>query len=358
MASTVSPPRRTLVASESLCAACNGPQCLDKTESPTSPKHLHLSSEHYDCNTSSISASSVDQDSETYHISTAADSTVTGDLPGNSRPDDGTTSNEVVLESYHSLDVDGATTDPASSNKDADQVVPAGMSYSPAELFSSIVQNHSNQLSVLETVAEGSSGSQSDSNNETNLKDEDNVHSRQTDGSQEVADISKSTEGGPGEKESHPSNVGKDGSTCEDDLVKNMNVPFPEEIDPLNHDGCNDEPNRTGLGKAQTGNSVGQLASSLQTLLPASSFSARRPRFSSRHAAPPMCPEGIQITQGPVPIMVGTSGPSPPGAPAIRPVKPRSISSDDMYLVAGPINTKRSGKKLKRHKSMLERGDK
>lgn len=332
MAHTASSPRRTVVAPENPCAVCDDNSQVEESESPASPRRVHLNSEHFD--TSSASTSSVNQNSDAYQLGAAADSII----GVSSRADEMTTSNEVVLESYHSI----AAVDAAIATKVVEEMVPNEL-LSPVDPYLSVVQTHSSELNVLETVVE-------DSNSDSNSENVHDTYRKETGLSVEVAGLNEFTEGDPAEKSDdvtvcgsgdegkvvHPSNGTESGSREKDSIhLLNTNEVYSGEVEELS-----DKANKAEL------NSVEQLASNLQFVL-TPSFQGQ-PATRRRKPSASMCPEGIQIIRGPVPVMVGTTGP----APVIRPVKPRSISPDDTCLVAGPINTKRSGKKLKRSKTI------
>ena len=380
-----------------------------------SPKHLALCREVSDCNASTISANSVDQDQDVHQLATED----LGDPPLiNGRLNNETTLDEVVTTAHPTFDAITGSVQPAA---ETEETLANGTLSSPVEPSSCAGQRLSfpDELNALETVVEvDSSRGPSNSNSETNLNNchhledtrsketaddqlsiketagdqlsnketaddqlsiketaddqlsiketaddqlsnketaDDQLSSKETADNQqrsisegdrwEEGDIrhSNSTEGGPGEE-------------------ANAHQMSTEEVEQVNQGegGISNEASRMKLDLGMTGNSVVKLASRLQTVLAPSSLrgqlTGRKSKFVSSRSK---CLDGIQISQGPVPIMVGATGTAPSlPPPIVRPVKPRSISPDDMDLIAGPINTKRSGKKLKRNKSMFERSEK
>lgn len=359
MASTVSPPRHVIIAPQSLCTTCkNQSRNEDESESPLSPKRLPLCREPSYCNASSISANSDDQDQSAHQLATED----LGVPSINGRPNSGTTLDEVVATAYRTFDVDANITDTVGTTTETEEALTDGKLPPPVELSSSAGQIFSSQLYALETVGEGDN-SRGLSNIETNLNDDS--HLEEGTGIKETGDRPSSiAEGGHWEEGDiyHSNDLGGGPGEEEDGNAQQVG---PDEVEQLNQDegGNSNEASRMDLDSSMTRSSVVKLASNLQTILAPTSLRdqllGRRSKFTSPRQAVSMCPDGIQISQGPVPIMAGATGPTPPVAPpVVRPVKPRTISPDDMDLIAGPINTKRSGKKLKRNKSMFERSDK
>lgn len=344
-----------------------------------------------------------------------------GNVHLNGSPCDRGTSDGIVINSYHTLDTDVIGEGPRVSTAEGGEMVANGRTYYSVELSSFGGQSFSNPSNVLETVAEGQSSSDSENNEGHFIEDtitskgtgenpasatehgcprenegghhvEDDGRHRDHEGGHHVEhegghqgeddqnqltnDLESSAEEGVRgsqhtnpptdssviEDKSHPSTVvegNPEGSGNGEHVVKIR----PEEVEQLNSNAGSTREVGSEREVDVTENSVGKLASNLQAVLAPSSFrgqssSGRKSKFVSTRHTVPMCPDGIQITQGPVAVMAGTTGPTPSAPPVIRLVKPRTISPDDMDLIAGPINTKRSGKKLKRHKSMFERSDK